>query len=48
MTRRADMDRALRYGLNLVYGDNPLNLIPWKSEPEAKQPEFFIHRFRRL
>ena len=25
---------ALRYGLNWITGENPLNLIPWDSEPE--------------
>jgi len=26
---REDIRRALRYRLNLVYGENPLNLVPW-------------------
>jgi hypothetical protein len=34
---KEDIRRAQRYGLNLVYGDNPLRLIPWNSEPEATE-----------
>ena len=33
----ADIRRALRYRLNLVYGENPLNLVPWDSEPERTE-----------
>ncbi|NIA29874.1 MAG: hypothetical protein GWP06_08200 [Actinobacteria bacterium] len=36
---KEDIKRALRYGLNLVYGDNPLSLIPWDAEPERTENE---------
>lgn len=32
-----DIRRALRYRLNLVFGENPLNLVPWDSQPEAEE-----------
>jgi len=32
-----DLHRALRFGLNTVFGENPLNLIPWDSEPESSE-----------
>ncbi|MBN1349448.1 hypothetical protein JXJ21_08575 [candidate division KSB1 bacterium] len=31
---RADIQRALRYGLNLIYIQSTLGLVPWNSEPE--------------
>lgn len=34
---KEDIKRALRYGLNLVYGENPLALIPWDTEPERTE-----------
>jgi len=34
---KEDIRRALRWGLNLVYGENPLALIPWDSEPEKTE-----------
>ena len=34
-----DIRRALRYRLNIVYGDNPLNLVPWNSDAEAAENE---------
>jgi len=34
---KKDVKRALRWGLNLVYGGNPLALIPWDSEPERTE-----------
>jgi len=36
---RDDLRRALRCRLNLVYGDDPLNLVPWSSEPGATSNE---------
>ncbi len=35
VTSKDDLHRALRLGLNTVFGENPLNLIPWDCEPEA-------------
>jgi len=35
VSSKADLHRALRFGLNTVFGENPLHLIPWDSEPEA-------------
>lgn len=32
---RASIHRALQFGLNLVYGETPLSLVPWQTEPEA-------------
>jgi hypothetical protein len=32
-----DIRRALRYRLNMVFGDNPLKLIDWDSEPERSE-----------
>ncbi len=34
---KKDIRNALRYGLNTVYGDDPLNLIPWDAEPEKSE-----------
>ena len=36
---KADIRKALRYGLNLVYGENPLRLVPWNAEPENTENE---------
>jgi hypothetical protein len=37
VTDKASINRALRYGLNMVYGRTPLALVPWKAEPEATE-----------
>ncbi len=37
VTSKEDLHRALRFGLNTVFGENPLNLIPWDSEPEFSE-----------
>ncbi len=37
VTSKEDLHRALRFGLNTVFGENPLNLIPWDSEPESSE-----------
>ncbi len=34
---RADIRRALRYRLNLVFGETPLRLVPWDAEPERTE-----------
>lgn len=39
---QSDIRRALRYGLNMVFGENPLRLIPWNAEPE--RAENVLHR----
>jgi hypothetical protein len=44
----ADIRRALRYGLNLVYGENPLRLISWNAEPEDRENEAHRARTREL
>ncbi|MCC6488309.1 MAG: hypothetical protein IT364_12495 [Candidatus Hydrogenedentes bacterium] len=43
-----DIRRALSYGLNTVYGENPLRLIPWNAEPERTENEVFRKRTREL
>ncbi len=45
---KADIRRALRYGLNLVYGENPLRLIPWDSEPENMENAKYREQTREL
>jgi len=45
---KADIKRALRYGLNLVYGENPLALIPWDAEPERTENEKNREKTREL
>ncbi len=45
---KEDIKRALRYGLNLVYGDNPLSLIPWDAEPERTENEKNREKTREL
>ncbi|NLP09716.1 hypothetical protein GX408_04875, partial [bacterium] len=37
VANKDDLHRALRFGLNTVFGENPLNLIPWDSEPEGRE-----------
>ncbi len=37
VTSREDLHRALRFGLNVVFGENPLRLIPWDAEPERSE-----------
>ena len=44
----ADIRRALRYGLNLVYGENPLRLIPWDAAPENTENEGYRVKTREL
>jgi hypothetical protein len=39
VTSKEDLKRALRFGVNVVFGENPLNLIPWNSEPERTENE---------
>ncbi|NOY57651.1 MAG: hypothetical protein GXO75_01785 [Calditrichaeota bacterium] len=34
---KEDIRRAFRWDLNLVYGENPLALIPWDSQPEKTE-----------
>ena len=48
MKSKEDIRRALRYGLNLVYGDNPLKLIPWDAEPERTENEKNRKKTREL
>ena len=43
-----DINRALRYGLNLVYGENPLSLIPWETELERTENEHNRKKIREL
>jgi len=43
-----DIRRALRYRLNLVFGENPLNLVPWESQPEAEKNRRHRENTRRL
>ncbi|HOE11201.1 MAG TPA: hypothetical protein PKJ23_07215, partial [bacterium] len=45
---REDIHRALRYGLNTVYGENPLRLVPWNAEPERTENEKFREQTREL
>jgi len=45
---KADVRKALRYGLNLVYGENPLRLVPWNAEPENTENEAHRARTREL
>jgi hypothetical protein len=37
VTSKEDLRRALRFGVNVVFGENPLRLIPWESEPEKSE-----------
>ena len=39
---------ALRYGLNMVFCENPLNLIPWEAEPERSENDAHRGRMREL
>ncbi len=43
-----DIRRALRYRLNLVFGENPLNLVPWDSHPEAEENARHREETRKL
>ena len=37
ITSKEDLKKALRYTINLVYGADPLSLIPWNAEPEKTE-----------
>ncbi len=39
VTSKEDIRKAFRYTINVVYGENPLSLIPWDSEPEKSENE---------
>ncbi len=43
-----DIRRALRYRLNLVFGENPLNLVSWDSQPEAEENRRHRENTRKL
>ncbi len=43
-----DIRRALRYRLNMVYGENPLNLISWDCNPEDEENCSHREETRRL
>ena len=43
-----DIRRAMRYGINLVFGENTLNLVPWNAEPEHSENEEHRARTREL
>ena len=45
---KADIRRALRYRLNMVYGENPLKLVPWNSEPENAENRKHRERAKKL
>ena len=45
---KEDIRRALRYGLNLVFGENPLRLVPWNAEPENVENERYRAETREL
>lgn len=45
---KADIRRALRYRLNMVYGENPLKLVPWNSEPENAENHKHREREKKL
>ncbi len=45
---KADIERALRYGLNLVFGENPLRLVPWNTEPERTENGAYRETTREL
>ncbi len=48
VNNKEDIRRALRYGLNTVYGENPLRLVPWNAEPERTENEKFREQTREL
>jgi hypothetical protein len=37
ITSKEDLRKALRYTINVVYGADPLSLIPWNAEPEKSE-----------
>jgi hypothetical protein len=43
-----DIRRALRYGLNMVFGEDPLALIPWNAEPERSENQTHCAQAREL
>ncbi len=43
-----DICTALRYGLNMVFGENPLRLVPWDAEPERSENEAYRAKTREL
>ena len=43
-----DIRHALRYRLNMVFGDNPLRLIDWESEPQKSENAGYRERTGRL
>lgn len=43
-----DIRRALRYRLNMVFGETPLRLVPWDAEPERTENEGHRARTREL
>ncbi len=45
---RADVRRALRYRLNLVFGENPLRLVPWNAQPESEENQKHRAQTREL
>jgi len=45
---KEDIKRALRYGLNLVYIRDTLNLVPWHAEPEGTDNSQYRQQFKEL
>jgi hypothetical protein len=45
---KEDIRNALRHGLNLVYGEDPLRLIPWNADAEAAENEVYREKTRAL
>ena len=45
---KQDIQRTLRYGLNTVYVQKLLDLVPWDSEPEKSENELNRHKVREL
>jgi len=39
VTNKDDIRKVLRYSINVVFGENPLSLIPWNCEPEKSENE---------
>ena len=37
VANKGDIEKALRFGLNVVFGENVLNLVPWDAEPERTE-----------
>jgi len=48
VTSKDDLRIALRFGINVVFGENPLNLIPWNSEPERTENQKHREKTREL